>query len=185
MFNWKGCSSTRNGPAPVSLELFTSMHKDSEYDILEIIHGSPETVSQRDLAAAADLSLGMTNAVLKKLVTKGFLVMKRINSRNIRYVLTPEGLAEVVKRSEALLKRTLGNVAEYRAATEAFINATAESGIDAICLKGPSDLDFIVEWACLKKGILYNPKHVVKNILSINQKALLKALNIQYVKGMK
>ncbi|RKX94369.1 MAG: transcriptional regulator, partial [Spirochaetes bacterium] len=82
------------------------MYTDKEYLILEHINDNSSHTRQRDLAAAADLSLGMTNAVLKKLVNKGLLVMKRVNSRNIHYALTPEGLSHLARRSRALLKRT-------------------------------------------------------------------------------
>ena len=132
------------------------MHSDKEYLILEHINGNSSHTRQRDLAAA-DLSLGMTNAVLKKLVTKGLLVMKRVNSRNIHYALTPEGLYEVAQRSRALLKRTLSNVAQYRDAAERYVSSLKQEGCTAIQLQGSSDLDFILEWACMKHEMLYNP----------------------------
>ncbi|RKX89487.1 MAG: hypothetical protein DRZ90_17115 [Spirochaetes bacterium] len=101
----------------------------------------PSLASSRDLSAVADLSLGMTNAVLKKPVTKGLLVMKRVNSRNIHYALTADGLTEVARRSHALLKRTLKNVAEYRDAAESYVSALKKEGYQAIHLKNSSDLD--------------------------------------------
>ncbi len=133
------------------------MHSDKEYLILEHINSNSTNTHQRDLAAAADLSLGMTNAVLKKLVIKGLLVMKRVNSRNIHYALTPEGLSEVAQRSRALLKRTLSNVAQYRDAAERYVFALKAEGCTAIRLEGSNDLDFILEWACMKHEMLYNP----------------------------
>ena len=149
---------------------------NKEYEILEIINDSSSHVSQRELAQAADLSLGMTNAVLKKLVMKGLLVMKRINSRNIRYALTAEGMAEVAHRSEALLKRTLGNVAAYRSAVEDFVTSHAQKGVQAICLKGPSDLDFIVEWACMKHHVAYNPLQLPQFHLVLDDETLISSL---------
>jgi len=131
------------------------MHTNKEYDILEIVHNHPASIRQRELATAADLSLGMTNAILKKLVTKGLLVMRRINSRNIQYALTGEGMLEVARRSTRLLKRTLKSVVEYREAIEQLVSKIKGEGYDSICLQGPSDIDFIVEWACLKQKLNY------------------------------
>jgi DNA-binding MarR family transcriptional regulator len=133
------------------------MYTDKEYLILEHINDNSSQTRQRDLAAAADLSLGMTNAVLKKLVSKGFLVMKRVNSRNIHYAITPEGLKHIARRSRELLKRTLSNVAWYRDATERYVKELKARGVTEITLQGPSDLDFILEWACMKNGLLYLP----------------------------
>jgi DNA-binding MarR family transcriptional regulator len=139
------------------------MNTDKEYLILEHINDNSTATRQRDLAAVADLSLGMTNAVLKKLVTKGLLVMKRVNSRNIQYALTPKGLSQVAQRSHALLKRTLSNVAEYRDATTRYITTLKEKEYKAVHLQGTSDLDFILEWACMKKSLLYtqDPQPVI------------------------
>jgi len=131
------------------------MHTTKEYDILTIVHDHPASIRQRDLASAANLSLGMTNAILKKLVIKGLLVMQRISSRNIRYALTAEGMLEVARRSRRLLKRTLKSVVEYREAIEQLVSRIKSEGYDSICLQGPSDIDFIVEWACLKQKLNY------------------------------
>ena len=152
------------------------MYTDKEYLILEHINDNSSQTRQRDLAAAADLSLGMTNAVLKKLVSKGLLVMKRVNSRNIHYALTPEGLSHLARRSRALLKRTLSNVAQYRDATERYIINLKTEGYTSINLQGDSDLDFILEWACMKNGLLYIPPatsaDTENGIRNPNQKAL-------------
>jgi DNA-binding MarR family transcriptional regulator len=148
------------------------MYTDKEYLILEHINDNSVQTRQRDLAAAADLSLGMTNAVLKKLVSKGFLVMKRVNSRNIHYAITPEGLKHIARRSRELLKRTLSNVAWYRDATERYVKELKARGVTEITLQGPSDLDFILEWACMKNALIYNQN-------TVNEQAKVKELNEQ------
>ncbi len=53
---------------------------------------------QRELARAVGMSLGMTNALLKRLAAKGFITMKKANSRKIQYVITPEGMQEAARR---------------------------------------------------------------------------------------
>ena len=160
------------------------MHSDKEYLILEHINDNSTQTRQRDLAAAADLSLGMTNAVLKKLVTKGLLVMKRVNSRNIHYALTPDGLSEVAQRSRALLKRTLSNVTQYRDAAEHYVFSLKQEGCTSIQLQSPSDLDFILEWACMKNEILFNPNAEHSNSiqsgsrLTLDEQELMTALEV-------
>ncbi len=164
------------------------MYSDKEYLILQHINDHSPTTRQRDLAAAADLSLGMTNAVLKKLVTKGLLVMKRVNSRNIHYALTPEGLAEIAQRSRALLKRTLSSVAVYRNAAELYVASLKKVGITAIHLQGPSDLDFILEWACMKQGLLFRTAAVedkppaVATVKQIKEQEIIAVLET-HIKG--
>ncbi|HPG86689.1 MAG TPA: winged helix-turn-helix transcriptional regulator, partial [Spirochaetales bacterium] len=69
---------------------------DAELVILESIYSSQKrsrALTQRDLAEAAGLSLGMTNALVKRFSDKGWVLLKRLNSRNIQYALTPDGVA--------------------------------------------------------------------------------------------
>jgi DNA-binding MarR family transcriptional regulator len=58
-----------------------------------------ENISQRQLAKHADLSLGNLNLILHKLVSKGFITIEKINTRNLRYILTPKGIARNTKRT--------------------------------------------------------------------------------------
>jgi DNA-binding MarR family transcriptional regulator len=67
-------------------------------------------VRQRDLAKIAGLSLGMTNAILKRLALKGLLTIKRVNNRNIHYIVTPTGIEAITRKSYRYFKRTIKNV---------------------------------------------------------------------------
>ena len=50
----------------------------------------------------------MTNSILKRLATKGFLSMRKVNARNIHYLVTPEGIDLIARRSYRYLRRTVG-----------------------------------------------------------------------------
>ncbi len=69
-----------------------------------------EKISQRQLARLTDLSLGHLNFLLHKLVKKGFLTIERINSRNLRYILTPQGIARNTRRTYSYIKSAVKNV---------------------------------------------------------------------------
>ena len=69
---------------------------------------------QRGLASAVGMSLRMTNALLKRLAAKGFITMKKANSRKIQYVITPEGMQEAARRSRRYLSRTIKHVVRYK-----------------------------------------------------------------------
>jgi len=57
----------------------------------------------------------------------------------------------------SILKRALSNVAAYRDAAEGYVSHLKAEGYTAFQLQGPGDLDFILEWACMKNEILFNP----------------------------
>lgn len=126
-----------------------------EIEVLENIYQSSPEIRQRDLAEFAGLSLGMTNAIVKRLAGKGLLTIKRINNRNIHYIVTPSGIEEITRRSYHFFKRTIKNVVNYRESIEDLIISIKKKGYEGIILKGPSDLDFIVEHSCRKTGLKY------------------------------
>lgn len=49
--------------------------------------------SQRELSRRLNLSLGLVNTFLKRLVSKGYFKVKTMPSNRVKYFLTPEGVA--------------------------------------------------------------------------------------------
>lgn len=126
-----------------------------ELTILENIHAHNGGIRQRDLAEIVGLSLGMTNSILKRLAVKGLLSIKRINNRNIHYIVTAAGIEAITKKSYGYFKRTIKNVVYYKEAIEELILEIKNQGYDGLVLKGTSDLDFIVEHACRQNQLKY------------------------------
>jgi DNA-binding MarR family transcriptional regulator len=127
---------------------------EKELEVLEQIY-IRQDVRQRDLAQGIGLSLGMTNAILKRLTQKGFLTVRKVNNRNIAYAVSPVGVDAIARKSYRYLKRTIKHVVNYKQAIEDVISAAADSGYTEVALVGPSDLDFIVEHLCGKHGLAY------------------------------
>ncbi|MFP4377949.1 MAG: winged helix-turn-helix transcriptional regulator [Spirochaetales bacterium] len=94
-------------------QLTEQITHDHELDVLSQPHQN-NGVKQRDLAQAIGLSLGMTNAILKRLAGKGFVTMRKLNARNIHYLVTPEGVDLIARRSYRYLRRTVGHVGRYK-----------------------------------------------------------------------
>lgn len=141
------------GTAPHSEE-------DRELQVLSIVHeaqpqdGSASThLSQRSIAQALGMSVGLTNAILKRLADKGFVMMRRINHNNVHYLVTPEGIDQISRRSYHYLRRTIGHVVRYKERLREFCRTQRDHGIREIVLIGESDLTFILEWCAEKEGI--------------------------------
>ena len=74
------------------------MHKE-DIHILRLMgeierDGSP---SQREFSRRLNLSLGLVNTFLKRLVNKGYFKVKTMPRKRVKYFLTPEGLARKSK----------------------------------------------------------------------------------------
>ncbi len=128
---------------------------DKELDILERIYRGQPNVRQRDLARVIGLSLGMTNSIVKRLAEKGLLKIRKINNRNIQYIVSPQGIEEIARRSYRYFRRTIKNVVYYKEAVERFVRELKRQGIRQLLLVGASDLEFIVEHACDKAALAY------------------------------
>jgi len=125
---------------------------DHEYALLESIyhHDDARPVRQRDLARIVGISLGMTNVILRKLAQKGWVIVRRINSRNIQYAVTTEGIDEISRRGYKFFKRTVRNVVYYKDALERFLLSAKAKNFHAIVLVGKSDFDFVLSFLCQK-----------------------------------
>ncbi len=127
---------------------------EKELEVLEQIYRRND-VRQRDLARVIGMSLGMTNAILKRLSQKGLLTVRKVNNRNIVYAVSPVGVDAIARKSYRYLKRTIRHVINYKEAIEEVIGGAAESGYTEVALIGRSDLDFIVEHLCNKYELSY------------------------------
>ena len=137
----------------------STITEDHELDVLSQIHHN-QRVKQRDIAHAIGLSLGMTNAILKRLAAKGFIAMRRVNARNIHYLVTPDGIDLIAKRSYRYLRRTVGHVVRYKERMLEILETAAlpppdGRGITGVVLVGESDLEFLVEWCAERAGLSF------------------------------
>ena len=137
----------------------TITHEDRELQVLSVVHeavtpdAEAPNISQRSIAQALGMSVGLTNAILKRLTEKGFLMMRRINAHNVHYLVTPAGIDLISRRSYLYLRRTIGHVVRYKERLREFCHTQRERGIRELVLIGESDLTFILEWCAEKEGL--------------------------------
>jgi predicted transcriptional regulator len=131
---------------------------DLEYQALKVIEdlerdalASSSAPSQRDFAGALNLSVGMTNAIIKRLVGKGWLVMNRINGRNLSYALTPDGTRELARRSYRYLRRTIGNVVRWKDAIDRVVLRAKKRAATGCCSSATAI--WILSWSMLPGGM--------------------------------
>jgi predicted transcriptional regulator len=135
------------------------MDQDSEFLLLNSINEltrKKADISQRDLAKAINLSLGMTNVLLRRLSEKGLILIQKVSARNVTYILTPDGINALAGKTYRYLKRTMKTVVIYK---ETIVKITKEArrlGFTHIGLLGKSDIDFIIEYAAGNSGLPFS-----------------------------
>lgn len=80
-----------------------------ELEILEKIENNGH-LTQRDLSKEVGIALGLINHLLKKMVKKGWIKIKNVDARRIKYLITPEGARE---KSGLLYKRVENTIHFY------------------------------------------------------------------------
>ena len=80
-----------------------------ELEILEMLENNGH-LTQRDLSKEVGIALGLVNHLLKKMVNKGWIKIKNIDAKKIRYLITPEGAKE---KSSLLYKRVESTIHFY------------------------------------------------------------------------
>ena len=80
-----------------------------ELEILERLENNGH-LTQRDLSKEVGIALGLVNHLLKKMVNKGWIKIKNIDAKKIRYLITPEGAKE---KSSLLYKRVESTIHFY------------------------------------------------------------------------
>ncbi len=66
---------------------------DKEFLILSQLEKN-ELAPQREIATRTGLAVGTVNLLLKRMARKGLVKFENMNKRNLRYILTPKGIAE-------------------------------------------------------------------------------------------
>lgn len=131
---------------------------DAELKLLETIYSKqnePLKASQRELAGATGLSLGMTNALLKRFVERGWIKLTHLSGRKFCYILTPDGMEETLRRSLLYFVRAMKSSSLYRDKIDRFVRDLALRGFKTLSLEGPDELDFLFDYSCARHGLSF------------------------------
>jgi DNA-binding MarR family transcriptional regulator len=96
--------------------------------------------SQRDLARELNISLGLVNSFIKRLVKKGYFKIKHIPKNRIRYILTPQGAAEKTRLTYLYIQHSYQFYKSARQKLRNLFNELASEGQKRIVFYGAGDL---------------------------------------------
>lgn len=143
----------------------------NELAVLESLNEVSSSISQREIARRTGLSVGLINAVIKKLVRTGYVKTSQLNQRTISYLLTPEGFSQTALRS---YKYVLETVRTYKSIKQKFceiVDGLSNEGFSEFYLNGEGDLADLAESLFEERGASWRrglPSSVNKNSVIIN-----------------
>ena len=87
-----------------------------------------EVVTQRGLSKRLGIALGLTNLYVKRLIKKGYIKVVNIQKNRIRYLITPQGIAEKSRLTYEYLQYSLQVYQQARRVLRARFRALAAQG---------------------------------------------------------
>jgi DNA-binding MarR family transcriptional regulator len=96
--------------------------------------------SQRDLARELNVSLGLVNSFIKRLVKKGYFKITHIPKNRMRYMLTPKGAAEKTRLTYLYVQYSYQFYKNARQKLRNLFNGLESRGQQRIVFYGAGDL---------------------------------------------
>ena len=97
-------------------------------------------VTQRSLAGKLDVALGLTNLYLKRLARKGYIKITTIPRHRIKYLLTPQGMAEKSRLTYLFMQHSLLFYRDMRQRLKIVLTERAKAGAKRIVIYGTGEL---------------------------------------------
>ena len=101
-------------------------------------------MNQREISSRLGLSLGMTNLLLRRLVTKGMLRIRQLNRKKVDYLLTARGLAEKAQKSYNYTLKTIESFGLVKKGVNRVLDEQASSRHNQILIIGQGDFAELV-----------------------------------------
>ena len=123
--------------------------------ILEALE-QEESPSQRELARRLNVSLGLVNSFIKRLVNKGYFKVTTIPANRVKYMLTPKGVAEKTRLTYEYIQYSLNFYRRSRQKIRQILQTLESSGIHKVAMVGVSDLAEIAYLSLQETSLLFS-----------------------------
>ena len=125
---------------------------EREFELVNII-GGQLAVNQRNLSRQMNLSLGMTNMLVRRLIAKGYIRIQQLNQRKVRYILTPKGFSEKMRKSIKYTLKTMNSISLIKNRLRNIILPLYQQNIREFWILGVSDFALLIEMVIKEMGL--------------------------------
>ena len=120
--------------------------------LLHEVMESPQ-ITQRDLSRRVGVALGLTNLILRRLITKAFIKIVNVSKSRIRYLITPKGMMEKARLTREYIEYSLLFYRSIRAFLVEHLARLAQEGHRRVLLCGTGELAEIA-WLTMQEVTL-------------------------------
>ena len=125
---------------------------EQDLRILEEIEHNPD-ITQADLAGRLGVAIGSVNWYLKRMINKGYIKVRQMQRRRLRYLITPQGLAIKAGLTRSFMQASMRLYRETRAAAGQHLDEIQRAGYDSVRIEGDSDMAEVCYLTCLERGV--------------------------------
>ena len=130
------------------------MQKNELNTLLEIKENP--TLTQRSLSHRLNISLGLTNAITKNLIHRGWIKVKKDTGRKLLYIITPQGMTNVSRLLYKRFQETLHYYHYTKDLLTAYLMKLYQQGEETINIYGTGQLAEITYYAGISTPLKLN-----------------------------
>jgi DNA-binding MarR family transcriptional regulator len=120
--------------------------------LLEKIEQNPD-VNQASLASQLGVAVGTVNWHLRRMIDKGYVKVRRLERKKLRYIITPEGLALRARLTVDFIQTSFRMYRLVRERMVEVLDEVEKAGFHQVILKGDGEIGEVCQLTCLEREI--------------------------------
>ena len=117
---------------------------EREFELINIL-GADLGSNQREISRHMNLSLGMINMLIRRLIAKGYIRIEQLNKRKVQYILTPKGFSEKMRKSVKYTMKTISSIGLIKNRVKGILLDLYKGGTRDFHFFGNPDICLLVE----------------------------------------
>ncbi|MGV7976769.1 MAG: winged helix-turn-helix transcriptional regulator [Anaerolineaceae bacterium] len=121
-------------------------------DLLTQIEANPD-ISQASMADALGVAVGTINWYLKRLISKGYVKVKRAQRKKLRYIITPEGIALRASLTVDYIRTSFDLYRRVRERSVKCLEELRQRGYASVRILGDGEVAEVIRLTCIEHGV--------------------------------
>lgn len=120
--------------------------------LLEKIEQNPD-ITQASLASHLGIAVGTVNWHLKRMIDKGYVKVRRLERKKLRYIITPEGIALRARLTVDYIQTSFRMYRLVRERMVEVLNEVEKAGYQQVILRGDGEIGEVCHLTCMEREI--------------------------------
>ncbi len=121
-------------------------------EMLTHIEANPD-ITQVSLADELGVAVGTINWYLKRLISKGYVKVKRAQRKKLRYIITPEGIALRANLTVDYIKTSFDLYRRVRERSLRCLEQLKAAGYNEVYILGEGEIAEVIGLTCLEHNV--------------------------------